>query len=128
MKVIEDKVTVYPPHAICRADVPLILAALPPEWTEGIKTVRLSSAQQWPLHRARFMQIEGSLSICSRGQTREATVHAILMELAVHGLGFRYQRGRHLPEKDAEQIRKIIAPLVETIVPQLSRKKVWLAR
>ena len=37
MKVIEDKVTVYPAHAICKADVPVILSALPAEWTAGIQ-------------------------------------------------------------------------------------------
>ena len=25
MKVIEDKVTVYPPHSLCKADIPVIL-------------------------------------------------------------------------------------------------------
>jgi hypothetical protein len=29
MKVIEDKVTVYPPHSICKADIPLIEQILP---------------------------------------------------------------------------------------------------
>ena len=46
MKVIEDKVTVYPPHAICKADVPVIFSALPSAWTAGIQTVRLCSAQK----------------------------------------------------------------------------------
>ena len=44
MKVIEDKVTVYPPHGLCKTDVPLIISALPAEWTADIRTVRLSSA------------------------------------------------------------------------------------
>src|ERR1051325_11727371 len=61
MKVVEDKVTVYPPHAICKADVPVTLATLP-KWTTGIQTVRLSSAQKEnPTVIAFFHPQDGSL-------------------------------------------------------------------
>src|SRR5665213_3845918 len=48
IKVIEDKVTVYPPHAICRADVSVILSAPPAEWVVNIETVRLSAGNSHP--------------------------------------------------------------------------------
>ena len=48
MKVIEDKLAVYPPHAICRADVRTILSTPPPEWVADIKIVRLSAALPHP--------------------------------------------------------------------------------
>ncbi|MBE0539782.1 MAG: hypothetical protein IH623_00130 [Verrucomicrobia bacterium] len=126
MKVIEDKVTLYPPHAICKVDVPVILSSLPPAWTEGIETVRLCSSQQWPLHRAFYSRFDHTLTICSRGLTKQQTIQATLTELAAHGLGLKFQRWHHLPQREAARVRRVIAPLVEEIVPQLSRKKVWL--
>jgi hypothetical protein len=45
MKVIEDKIAANPPHAICKVDVPVIVSAVPKEWIEGIKTIRLCSSQ-----------------------------------------------------------------------------------
>lgn len=126
MNVIEDRVSVYPPHAICKADIPVIFASLPPEWTDGIETVRLCSSQQWPLYRALFRRFNRSLTICSRGLTKENTIRAILTELAVHGLGIKFQRGHYLSQRDEARVQRVIAPLVELIVPQLSRKKVWL--
>jgi hypothetical protein len=128
MKLIEDKVTMYPPHAVCKADVAVIFSALPPAWTEGIETVRLSASQQWPLHRAFYSQFDHTLTICSRGLTKEETIQATLMELAAHGLGIKFQRGHHLPKRDAARVQRVIAPIVEQIVPQLSRKKIWLDR
>jgi hypothetical protein len=72
MKVIEDKVTVYPPHAICKADVPVIFSVLPPEWTAGIQAVRLSSAyKENPTVIANFHPPDGSLMVKSRGFSKE---------------------------------------------------------
>jgi len=126
MKVIEDKVTGYPPHAICKADIRVILSPLPLAWTEGIKTVRLCASQQWPLHRAFYSRFDRTLTICSRGLTKEQTIQATLKELAAHGLGLKFQRWHRLPQRDLARVRGVIAPLVEEIVPQLSQKKVWL--
>lgn len=126
MKVIQDKLAVYPPHAICKADIPVILSSLPPAWTEGIETVRLCAAQKWPLHRAFYSHFDRTLTICSRGLTKEQTIQATLTELAAHGLELTFQRWHRLPQRDAARVRRVIAPLVEKIVPQLSQTKVWL--
>jgi hypothetical protein len=126
MKVIEDKVTVYPPHAICKADIRIILSSLPPVWSDDIETVKLCASQKWPLHRAFYNNTEHTLKISSRGLTKEQTIQAILTELAGHGLGLKFARGHRLQERDAARIRQVIAPLIEEIMPQLSQKKVWL--
>jgi hypothetical protein len=126
MKVIEDKVTVYPPHAICKADVPVILASLPPEWSAGIETVRLCSSQKHPVFIASFRRAGGSLTITSRGFTKERTLRAILTELAGHALGLTFLSLRRLQKRDVSRVRRLIAPFAEEILPQLSRKKVWL--
>jgi len=125
MKVIEDKVAVYPPHAISKADIPIILSSLPPTWTDGIETIKLSAFQR-PRWIACYFDYNHTLTICSRGFTKWRTIQAILMELGAHGLGLQYQRQHRLQQRDVERLLRVIAPFVEQIVPQLSQKKVWL--
>ncbi|HTV41127.1 MAG TPA: hypothetical protein VMF08_11170 [Candidatus Sulfotelmatobacter sp.] len=127
MKVIEDKVTVYPPHAICKADIPVIFSALPQEWTAGIKTVRLcSSYGENPTVIANFFPPEGSFLVKSHGFSKQRVLRSILTELAGHALGVVFLSYRRLQKRDEPRIQKIITPLVDEILPQLSRKKVWL--
>lgn len=125
MKVIEDKVKVYPPHAICRADIPAILSALPPEWTADITTVRLSASHPYP-RVAFYSRFDHTLTITSRGRSKEDTLYSIFRELAAYGLGILYQRGHKLQACDVSRIERVIAPLVEQVLPLLSQKKVWL--
>jgi hypothetical protein len=127
MKVIEDKVTVYPPHSLCKADIPVILASLPAEWTAGIQTVRLSSSHgENPTVIAFFHLPDGSLMIKSRGFTKERVLRALITELAGHAVGVVFRTYRRLQKRDESRIERLVAPLVEEILPQLSRKKVWL--
>ena len=86
MKVIEDKVTVYPPHSICKADIAVILSLPPPVWIEGIKTVRLCASQRWPLRCAFCSSFDHTLTIYSHGLTKEQTIQATLTEWAARGL------------------------------------------
>jgi hypothetical protein len=127
VKVIEDKVTVYPPHAICKADVPVILSALPPEWTADIRTVRLCSSHgENPSVIAFFHPPDGSLLVKSRGFTKERVLRGVLTELAGHALGLTFRSYRRLQKRDESRVQRLIAPLVEQILPQLSQKKIWL--
>ena len=129
MKAIEDKVTVYPPHAICKADVPVIFSALPAEWTAGIQTVRLSSSHgENPTVIAFFHPPDGSLLVKSRGFTKERVLRGLLTELAGHALGLTFRSYRRLQKRDEPRVQRIVAPLVEQVLPLLSRKKVWLDR
>jgi hypothetical protein len=127
MKVIEDRVTVYPPHAICRADVRAILSAPPPEWVADIETVRLSAAHPYP-HVAVYNRFDYTLTITSRGHTKEHTLDQIFTELAAHGLGILFRAGHRLPARDVSRVQRVVLPLVEQALPLLSRKKVWLDR
>ena len=127
MKVIEDKVTVYPPHAICRADVRAILSAPPPEWVAEIEIVRLSAANSHP-HVAFYSRFNHTLTIKSRGRTKEDTLRHIYTELAVHGLDLQFRRWHRLQACDVSRVERIIVPFVEQLLPLLSRKKVWLDR
>lgn len=125
VKTIEDKVTVYPPHSICRADVRVILSALPPEWVAEIETVRLSAAQQYP-HVAVYSRFDHTFTITSRGHTKERTLHHVFTELAAHALGISFRRGHRLQARDVARVERIVAPLVERVLPLLSQKKIWL--
>jgi len=127
MKVIEDKVTVYPPHAICKADVPVIFSALPAEWTAGIQTVRLCSSHgENPTVIAFFRPSYGSLLVKSRGFTKERVLRALLTELASHAVGVVFRSYRRLQKRDESRVQRVIAPFVDEILPQLSQKKIWL--
>ena len=127
MKVIEDKVTGYPPHAICKADVPVIFSALPADWTAGIQTVRLCSSHgENPTVIAFFRPPDGSLLVKLRGFTKERVLRGLLTELAGHALGLTFRSYRRLQKRDEARVQRVIAPLIEEILPQLSEKKVWL--
>lgn len=127
MKVVEDKVTVWPPHALCKADIPVILASLPVEWTADLQTVRLSSAQgENPMVLALFRPSDGSLVIKSRGFTQRQVLHALVTELAARDAGVVFRTGHRLQCRDVARLERLVSPLVEEILPQLSRKKVWL--
>ena len=127
MKIIEDKVTVYPPHAIGRADVRAILCAPLSEWVADIETVRLSAADSHPIV-ASYSRFDHTLTIKSRGCTKEHTLHCIYTELETNGLGLRFRPGHQLQARDVSRVERIVAPLVEQVLPLLSRKKVWLDR
>lgn len=128
MKIIEDKVTVYPPHALCKADIPVIFSALLPAWTEGIKKVRLSAALDHPRRPAYFSSFEQTLTITSRNYPKRYALYHVLQELAARGLGISYLHGHELQTRDVARLRRITTPLVQEILPQLSQKKVWLDR
>ena len=97
------------------------------EWTAGIQGVRLSSSHgENPTVIAFFHPPDGSLLIKSRGFTKERVLRALLTELAGHAVGVVFRDYRRLQKRDVSRIERLIAPLVEEILPQLSRKKVWL--
>jgi hypothetical protein len=124
MKVIEDKVTVYPPHAICKADVPIILSALPADWTAGIRSVRLSSSHgENPTVIAFFFPPHGTLLIKSRGFSKERVLRALLTELAGHALGVAFRSYRRLQKRDESRIQRVVAPLMDQIMPLIAPMK-----
>lgn len=125
MKLIEERTTHYPPHALCKSDIQTIMGALPVAWTEDIKRVRLSAALGKPII-ADYSSYNGTLTVASRGRTKESTVAAILSELCAKGLDIPYQRWHHLTFKDRSKINRIIGPLTQSLLPLLSRKKIWL--
>lgn len=43
MRIVEDKVTAYPPHSLTKGDGKIILDHLPEEWVMDVDPVRLST-------------------------------------------------------------------------------------
>jgi len=124
MKIILDKVTAYPPHALCPADVRMILSSVPVAWGEGIEIVRLSASRH--AHVALYCWPDKKLTISSRGYAKADALHLVLAELAAHGLGFKRRTFQHLQARHKAEVESLVAPLVEDLLPRLSQKKTWL--
>ena len=122
MKIIVDKIDKYPRHAICQADVRLILSSVPPVWTENVKVVRLSASRS-AASLALYNRPDETLTIASRGYTKEDTLHRVLVELAAHALGFKQRTFQHLQTRYESKVESLVTPLMAELLPQLSQKK-----
>jgi hypothetical protein len=121
MKIIMDKIDEDPRHAISKADIRLILSSLPPAWTEQIKVVRLSSSRS-AASVALFAYSVETLTIASRGHTKESTLHSVLVELAAHALGFKHRTFQHLQSRYRAKVESLVVPLMDVLLPQLSHR------
>jgi outer membrane lipopolysaccharide assembly protein LptE/RlpB len=121
MKIIVDKIDEYPRHALSKADVRLILASMPAAWTEHVKVVRLSSSQSAASVALLALPAE-TLTIASRGRTRESALHMVLAELAAHASGFKRRTFQRLQSRHQAEVNRLVAPLMDKLLPQLSRR------
>jgi hypothetical protein len=121
MKITMDKIDEYPGHALSRADVRLILSAVPSAWSEHVKAVRLSSSRS-AASVALYAHGVETLTIASRGHRKESALHCVLAELAAHALGFKHRTFQHLQARYQAQVESLVAPLMAELLPQLSRK------
>ena len=124
MKIILDKIKVYPAHALCRPDVRLILSSVPVAWTEGIELVRLSASRASSV--ALYSHYDKTFTISSRGHSKEETLHLVLSELAAHALGFKRRTFGRLQARYQSQVESLVVPMVVELLPKLSQKKIWL--
>jgi hypothetical protein len=122
MKIIVDKIDEYPRHAISRADVHLILSSVPAAWTENVKVVRLSASRSAASVALYARSIE-TLTVASRGHTKEDALHCVLVELAAHALGFKRRAFQHLQARYESSVETWVAPLMDELLPQLSQKR-----
>jgi hypothetical protein len=121
VKIIEDKVTVDPPHALSKADARVILNAVPETWKQGITAVRLSGAlqQSQNTNQNRFSE---TFTIISRGSTKEQSLRRVLTDLAARGLGVQFLLWHRLQQRDASRLRRVVTPLMDKLLPRLSRE------
>jgi hypothetical protein len=71
---------------------------------------------------ALFAHSVDTLTIASRGHTKESTLHRVLGELAAHALGFNHRTFQHLQSRYQAKVESLIAPLMDELLPQLSQK------
>ena len=121
MKIVADKIDDFPKHALTRADVRLILSSVPAAWSEHVKVVRLSASLS-ATSLALYAHSSETLTIASRGYTKERATHSVLFELAAHALGFKRRTFQRLQSRYQHQVESRITPLMAEILPQLSRK------
>jgi len=125
MKIIADKIDAYPKHALTRADVRMILSSVPPTWAEHVKVVHLSASRS-AASLVLYAHADETLTVASRGYTKERAVHSVLSELAAHALGFKRRTFQHLQSRYQSQVESLVAPLMAEILPQLTRKTTWV--
>ena len=119
MKIIVDKIDELPRHALSRADIQLILSSVPPTWKENVKVVRLSASRS---AASVALYAPETLTIASRGHTKESTLHCVLAELAAHALGFKRRTFQHLQARYESQVEALVVPLMNHLLPQLSKR------
>ena len=115
MKIQVDKIENGTPHAVSARNVRLILKAVPPTWTEGVKEVHISNSLEWRggLACVFFSRYDGRLTIYSRKVTRKEALHAMLSELAA--ISLRLDRGiSRRPKAVRDRLSKMVAPFMET--------------
>lgn len=127
MKIIVDKVDEPPRHTFSRADVHLILSAVPPAWRENVKVVRLS-ASRTAASVALYARSGGTLTIAARGQTKGGALRHVLVELAAHALGFKQRTFQRLQARYASRVETLVAPLMGELLPQLSPTRTSMKR
>ena len=128
MKIIVDRIDEHPGHAISRADVRVVLSSVPAEWSEHLKVVRLSSSRS-AASMALYAHVSSgdTLTIASRGHTKEKALRCMLAEMAAHALGFKHRTFQHLQARYQTQVESLVAPLMAELLPQLSRKTVSMS-
>lgn len=122
MRIHADRTETNPPHALRVPEVRRILAAVPPDWVDGLSEVHLTNSLKYSAW-AFFSRSEGTLTIYSRGSTPAQTLIAILSELAASSLGINTRHRHRRSEAETHRLTQVIQPLVDQILPTLHRAR-----
>jgi hypothetical protein len=120
MKIRADKAESAHPHNLRIRDVKLILKAVPPEWINDLKEVRLANSLEYYKPYAFFSRYDGCFTIYSRRGTKIEALNAVLSALAVEALGINRGIGRHRSEAETHRIDELIRPLVKELLPAIN--------
>ena len=125
MKIHADKTDNGPRHAFTPREVRLILSSVPPDWIDGLKTVRLANGHEGYLPWASFFRPTSSLIIYSRRAIKDRTLAAILSALAAHSLNIQICVSRPRPsEADQRRLWQFIQPWFDTILAKLEPSRI----
>jgi len=117
MKIHADKIEGGPPHGLIVRDVRLILAAVPPEWIEGLVEVRLANGTG---PRAYLFRSDGRLTIYSRSGTKRQILVEVLSVLAAPSLNIKSTVSRSPSKAEAHRLEQFIEPIVERISAEMT--------
>jgi hypothetical protein len=117
MKIHADKIDGSPWHGLSVREVRLILAAVPPEWIEGLVEVRLANG---PGPRAYLFHGDGRLTIYSRSGTERQILVAVLSVLAAPSLNIQSTVSRSPSKAEAHRLEQFIEPIVERILAEMT--------
>lgn len=117
MKIHADKIDGTPLHGLTVRDVRLILAAVPPEWIEGIVEVRLANG---PGPKAYLFHGDGRLTIYSRSGTERQILLAVLSVLAAPSLKIQSTVSRSPSKAEAHRLEQFIEPIVVRILTEMT--------
>jgi len=117
MRIHADKIDDGPSHGLSKGEVRLILAAVPAEWVEGLKEVRLANG---PGPRAYMFHSDGRLTIYSRGVTERQILREVLSALAAPFLNIKnvVSRGPSGPEQ--RRLDRFIQPILDQLLTELA--------
>jgi hypothetical protein len=122
VKIHVDKIEAPPRHALTLEDVKFILKVVPATWIEDLKEVRLSNSREYYRPYAFFSRYNGELCVYSRRGSKEQAVSAVLCALAAPSLGIRLRFRGQASEADKGRINRIIRPMVEQIMQEITPK------
>jgi hypothetical protein len=116
MKIHADRIDDGPSHGLSVRDVRLILAIVPPEWTEGLVEVRLANA---PGPRAYLFRADGRLTIYSRHATKRQILTEVLSALAAPSLNIRNVVARSPSKPEQRRLDRFIQPVLDKLLAEM---------
>lgn len=108
MRITADPIERGPAHGVSPVEVREWLQALPPAWTERLRTVHLSaSTRSWAI--ASFSSVTNHLVICSREQPAPEVLQAVARELFLHATQVHPQPEWRLSAKQKREADRKVA-------------------
>ncbi len=89
-------------------------------WVEGLTEARLSNSLEYCRSYAFVSRYDGCLTIYSRRGTKRDALVAVLSSLAVSSLGIRIGIGRRPSQVDKRRLDRVIEPLVDELLPEIT--------
>ena len=117
MRITADKLDSKPEHGISVAELRSALKRLPAEWTEDVKSVRLSSSMKsWDV--ATFSIVTKRLVVCSRGKKSEDVYRAIIRELYLRSSLTRPMPEWRLSPNKKEELDAKLSAFLKAVVKE----------
>jgi hypothetical protein len=122
MKIHADKIESSTTHALSVHQVSSILKTVPSEWIDGLSEVRLTNALE-SAPRAFFNRYDKTLTLHCRGCAPKKALELVLYELAAVYHGYDKRHWHRLSTAEKSNIKKVIQPLMDELLPVITQEK-----